>query len=65
MKLTAEMAERYDDGRGVALSAPCIVCGAATALKCGHFESGECIEVCQRLKNLGKKDRDKLRAGKL
>jgi hypothetical protein len=64
MKLTPEMAQRYDDGRGTAFSAPCIICGGVFA-KCGHWESGEAEEVCKRLKQLGKVNRDKLRKGQL
>lgn len=59
------MAIRYDDGRGVGISAPCVVCGAVTSLKCGHYDSGETIDVCRRLKLLGKDQRDKLKLGKL
>ena len=70
MKLTPEMAQRYDDGAGVSLGSPCVICGGRLDISgdgngCGHWQSGETEAICTRLKRLGKKDRDKLRKGLL
>lgn len=67
MKLTPEMAERYNDGNGVSLSSPCIICGGKLDLGsgegCDHWKTGQTEAIAQRLKNLGKRERDRLRKG--
>jgi hypothetical protein len=53
MKLTPAMVHRYE-ASGTSQSAPCIICGGKWP-SCGHRD--ETIDVCARLKKLGKAGR--------
>lgn len=53
IKLTPEMVHRYEQ-TGTSSSAPCVICGGKW-YSCGHID--DTIDVCARLKALGKAGR--------